>query len=688
MQSPANVVRFLASEMEKSAVSSELGEASLDIERSPEADAQMPSAFSALPVAVNVEASTSGKFSALFQSRVFTNMFQGDSDGVPALANSQQTDISNGKEITVDSTSTITSAKEARLAIQKLSQQFGIPIYIHLPPRVLQLPGPPPPVRKEPWTLQNIPYDVRAKIFEYLLQNKALGEPVPPSETMRDQRYDLEPTILRVCRSFHAEGCHLLYGLQPFHISCDSYPSYPEGPLTRYMGDWRRKDCFRTLAAVKRVKHWVVLVDPCCKRPRSPYSDISLFVFSEVCRAFCDVPLGSIKIRIIPKNLGWIHLDKDCSHEVIPFLDHLGMLRNLGTCELEIRDATAEETGKAYALSVRTDLPEPLPLVEHLPDKYIKNLVQTAKSNAPIEQGFRMYDLLLTYCQAFERHPRLKSEMVHRCQDPWNDSEKPDRDSFLYPVENHYRDHPVEEGLRAAQRAALGSSCTDDFKVQRGKVIMDLEKKYQRICDASAALVQFTEDTKILDEASYIEPAEPELEEHPTKRRRLYEDSDDESEDNVEAEEPLTKKRRLVKHSFDPFEYNEPKKIELFSAIVLVKDYARSFIRDVPLQIRAKILKDEDHYYALFTNQPLEKLFRRLNMVLEYNGYVMAVQILRDLIDCIDEQFIDIQIARNNLFREDLDLAKRGVDIPACHPDAIGSISRAVEKESIWGRRG
>lgn len=563
--------------------------------------------------------------------------------------------------LTVGNSSAITNAHEARLAILRISEQFEVPITLRRQHVVFELPGQPPPLLNGPFTLESVGPDIRKIIFAFLLKNKDLGKPASATvDAMRGiTRYELDPTILRTCKAFHDEGVRVLYEGQPYYIFCStakiSYSisciSCPLIRYTRYDGDLRYTS-LRSISAVKRVKQWVVVLDGKALRNHGARP------LTEVCRALCDTPLNKLTICVVPpywdgEVITWesgvaaAELERNNHKDIRTILAPLKMLRNLDSCDIEIRDAVSEEFFLPYVNANNKNRS----LVGSLPrqNTYIPDIIRLIKGSTPVELGFKMFDLLLSYSQAFERQPALKAEMAPLGASNTYLSSSHRREGYHWPhfsgredFENPFVNHPVERGLQSAEQFVWDAKDIKKFKKERRKILDYLEPQYHRISGASLNLEQFIKRTK--RRGGFLEGNFP---------------------DDLRVITNIVSGLRPFHECLLPCHCdNDVMHIDMFTAVYLVREYAKSFERDMPIYVRADIMEQQRHFDDLFIDLPRDQMLSRLDRMLELKQFEGVHVLLRNIIDCIDDQLIEIREARKNLFDADVYPDQRGMYLP------------------------
>lgn len=219
------------------------------------------------------------------------------------------------------------------------------------------------------------------------------------------------------------------------------------------------------------------------------------------------------------------------------------------------------------------------------------------EGNMPVERLSLMYRALDNYAKTFERCEIYRGYMSFPS-------------SFSGPFTTEPC-HPVEEALGLA-RLAFEKGDSFDFKGFRRQILSYLEPQYRRIVEASIVVQNFIKEWA----------------------PRGY----------------------LRTHK------TEGELDQLFGmAMVLVEDYAATFRRDMPIEVKQRIRLMQRQFDLAYSNLPREKLFAELNHLFEHRDapYVQGrsfktwFPVLRKLLDDLDGQLLQIRKARAALFKGD-----------------------------------
>jgi hypothetical protein len=222
-----------------------------------------------------------------------------------------------------------------------------------------------------------------------------------------------------------------------------------------------------------------------------------------LCEILSESSCRSLNIAVIPKNLVFSNFGNDHCNAA-DALRSFEYVRNVETAI--VRDADVFEvpdfvTRDEDALRYESHF-------ENLPELQVE-LTFGLQESGPVEILSRIYGQLLTYAQAFERHPYFKSEMaLPLTQSPWGlldvVGQADEATGILLsdynntPNRNPFRGesvHPVDESLTQAytvHRDIDGPL----FKVCRARVISELERPYQRISIAAGKIAEFVKSQK------------------------------------------------------------------------------------------------------------------------------------------------------------------------------------------------
>ncbi|KAF8849467.1 hypothetical protein BDZ45DRAFT_663132 [Acephala macrosclerotiorum] len=498
---------------------------------------------------------------------------------------------------------------------------FGLSVQIEKvdAPIFLQLPS--APARTGPLTLLTLPWDARHTILKCLLLNDTLGKLTSVYEDQTygaEQKYGLSPSILGVCRQLYEEGFHVLYEQQPFYIACLPWMDRHISPLTRYVANTYTTP-LRYLDAIEKIKHLNVIISG-----YGAHGNHVPLSFLDFCRALCHLSPKSINVGVILKGMESETVNNEDYEAIATVLQPLKLLRNLPPESLKIRDADIFEVPDN--INLFDSASEYFSMLGDLPVEEMTDLMSIVEGNTPVELNFKMYDVLLKYCQAYELDHSFAADMA------LPPGEELSREFLGLEYENYcqfgnpYKGniwHPVEDGLRMAREAALINNDTKAFKDERANVLMYLEKQYQAISDASINLIQFVSEEKSM-------------------YRGLL-DVDKIGEQGV-----------------------FPSQESCHTALLLVKDYAKSFKRESSLPTRVQISRNR-LVKSLYLSTYRANLTQRLEEIFELEDYSNVATIFRQLVDELDEQLIKIRLARKELFKWNVD-KDLGVDMHPADP--------------------
>ena len=268
------------------------------------------------------------------------------------------------------------------------------------------------------------------------------------------------------------------------------------------------------------------------------------------------------------------------------------------------------------------------------PTGFQANLKLLVQGNQPVTYVFKMYHNLLAYAQSFDRNPNYKSEMkpiyglsrhfetelLHAEQKFGDDdSEYAHLDrSIPFDLEcsqNTFRNHPLEQSLGYASTAGELQRI-QMFKRYRANVIEFLEPQYRRITKASMVLADFVKRGKV--------PG------------CLF--------DNIH-------------HSASQFDIEE-----LGCGLVVLENYSKSFVRDMPESLRGYIRANQRHIDRGYSFLPSQMVIKHLGNLLEgyCNGenrpYCRGADFIENFklaVDVLDKEYLEIRERRKALFEHD-----------------------------------
>lgn len=508
------------------------------------------------------------------------------------------------------------------------------------------------PNEKKSRFLTMIPLDIRNAIYTLLLHNDVLSQ---RASTIDFRSYHLTPEILQTCRQIYDEASRVLYGSNKFFVDC-SLSHMIFSPLARNFskggtiaGHFALASQIRDIPSIKRAKQLIILLQP----NKYKGQDEIVKNLAYLCEMICDIPRTSIQVLIVPRGEIFrtnymsspTHVSRYIRMEnlVLP----LRILRNVSNFKL--RHAEFNEV-KIFHPSGDMSLSQP----HSFPDGFEASLKSLVESNQPVTYVFKMYANLVAYVESFELSPRFRSQMkpsfgygrqihphvIHTLKDR--------EDSFSYDmgsgdaednglnriydpdwkIDSPFKNHPLEEALRCAS-IACELQGVRTFKPYRETVLEILEPQYRRIAEASEALVKFVKEHKV-----------------PTGLL-------DADFNNIDID--------------IWFEIGE----EGFRlAIMLLANYAESFARDMPDEIRKEIQVYQHTFNHNYSLLPSHRLIEQLKTLLDggcsYVDFLVYhsdefVQTFKSAVDELDKNYLEVRKARKALF--DHDTGDWGYDI-------------------------
>ena len=522
------------------------------------------------------------------------------------------------------------------------------------------------PSEKKSRFLTMVPLEIRNAIYTLLLQDNVLSERASITNVLS---YHLTPEILRTCRQIY-EASGILYGSNKFFIDC-SHPSIVRSSLANHQG-WfvgaghvTLKNKMRNISAIKRAQHLKVILNP-----RQCYGEI-VESLTYLCEIICDTPRKSIELSIVLQGdiFGAANMEEqeDVSQHTTTknLLLPLRILRNVASFKLQYVDKD-----EVFHPSGDLSLSQP----HSFPNAFEASLKALVEGNQPVTYVFKMYDNLVVYAQSFELSTKFKRQMepefgrgriyypdvIHTLKDS--------EDSFSYDVGNDklvdireskyshdnwtigspFLSHPLEEALRYAS-IACELQGVKTFKTYRATVLEILEPQYQKIAEARKALVDFVESHKV--------------------RFGLL----DAKSNNISVR----------------WRWNTMKEVfEL--ALLLLENYAKSFARDMPDEIRRKIQGYQQKFYRNYSILPSHRLVEHLNVLLNENCSYFDFfryhfddfrQTFKSEVNELDKNYLEIRKARRALF--DHDTSYWGCDIDLQLESCDGMINWDINKPNI-----
>lgn len=271
----------------------------------------------------------------------------------------------------------------------------------------------------------------------------------------------------------------------------------------------------------------------------------------------------------------------------------------------------------------------------HISPDLVKELTLLTQDSTPIKHLFLMNKRLISYAQTFERNYLFKS-MMRSSQGKALSRLRSVRDApsihdtnFANPYRaNLY--HPVENALDHAS-AAVEIDALLYFLEARKTVLEYLEPQYRRITESALQMVEYVKEHKT---AGGLQPfGQP-----------------------SEVWGSLTEYSRSI----------EGTPSHLFSTgMVLVEEYANSFVRDAPWTTQVNIRRIQQEYGLSYSTLPRELLLHQLGKAFESKGCWKSLdkflQLFKLVVDDMDKQLLEIRKARKELF--DMDFEDFGHDI-------------------------
>jgi hypothetical protein len=458
---------------------------------------------------------------------------------------------------------------------------------------------------------EGFPPEIRKKIYDALLVNPMLGEvaAIEREENFgANAKYGLFPAILRVNRQVYDEASKTLYESNRFVVDAVSFRENPKGvtglvqPLTRFMNlstfpatevdDW--------YSGFSKIRDWKVIIKINIGRPQSIY-------FKSFCQQVARSSLRSLEVVVLPQLK---HIDRRTVASRLLFtLSDLSILRGIGN--LQIRDAPTHDLVGVHTYPIPEEAY--LPIIQSLgadERDQLRHIVDLARGDSPVESLCEMYNHLADYTQLFEGYGPFKLEMryylpFHPAQ--WGSEYLKFKSSNW---ENPYTGlHPVELALRRA-REAREDRDTTEFKVQRDTVLQYLEAQYQRMLAASINIVEFIKREKRVG--------------------------------------------GLFEYASGGSYYRHARGRKYEEALVLLEDYAKTFERDMPLEVRKVIRKQARYFQNIYSSMDAQLKLRALDILFEEEDLEGFIQLFKESFDLLDKRFLAIIASRKALFRSDI----------------------------------
>lgn len=481
--------------------------------------------------------------------------------------------------------------------------------------------------------LDCLPREIRIIIYKLLLVNEDLGT---PRSAYGDRllkflgvQYGLTPALLRTCHQIHNEAKRILYGSNVFALNL-TFPSGYDTPIRRFsnmVSDLRsstgNREAYWDSPAIGCVQHWRLIL-PLVPEPQpndfyepedieETPPDVRLVRF---CRHLAVSPCTSLEVLIMPEvavvhpvhgrePASWVPL-----HILLKPLEILRkiqrfVLKNVPKSHLPIETPDPDGTFR----EVRAVLDE-----SNL-DYDMRHLTRLVTGCSPVVRVFLMHEKLLAYAQAFERYEPFKHDMdpkwgvARETLREWDDfpaTQMPNqglRNPFLLRPK-----HPVEIGLMMASVASENDDVAS-FLIARKEVFLYLEAQYKRLTTASLALNHYIE---------------------------------------------------MQGNLLSCKDQNDMRIEQMAQCIVLLEDYARAFVRDVPINQRAKMRLTRTLFTLIYAADEREGAIEKLNNALSLlqaanadKNKVSGRDLVKSATDHMNKQYNLIRATRNDLLQAD-----------------------------------
>lgn len=464
--------------------------------------------------------------------------------------------------------------------------------------------------------------------------------------------YGLTPSILSTCRQMNDEGSDILYGCNTFYIYCFGSNRYPHEylcydricPLLRYRQDVVNcvyyTEHFAPLAnevAVSKVRNWKILVSTWVYES-STYRIYPSRAMVELCRLMRASSPLSVKVLVIPQGIE--AAPGENYHDIHQVLRPFELLR-IRDGRFTIRDANFDEVQEGFfgAISV-----VPVFTSQLSGPNSQNSLIRLIGGNTAVEDCSEMYSCLLSYAQCFKRYGPFRVDMGLG----WGAYLKEDhlapcdqrylRLGLTNPFKDADRDcdnsHPIEEILSWAKEDT-DSEDLAGFKEKRANVLEYLEPQYARIMIASGNCVQFIKEQK--------------------QGGGLF---------DVEGRMCLCCGECRV-----PCWLNKDLMAE---GIVLLEQYATSFLRDAPLKVQREIKKQQRAFDSHYFDIDREELLVKMNHALDIGDDEHYVSSFKRVFNNMELQRLEIREARKNLLNFDITNDRRcDIDIELVRCDDL-----------------
>jgi hypothetical protein len=244
---------------------------------------------------------------------------------------------------------------------------------------------------------------------------------------------------------------------------------------------------------------------------------------------------------------------------------------------------------------------------------------------------------MLSYCRSFERYTPYRAEMGLQSGESMREDDvgSIERRYYRLELQNPFKQwfahdpfhylHPFEEALDSARNASELEDIVK-FKEKRAEALEYLEPQYQRIM------------TALTNIREYI---------HKQKRSGGVFDLNDGSCHCCHACSHEEQKSRHLQ--IDP----------VGDGLVLLEQYAASFVRDAPVEVLREIKKQQREFDSHYFHPEREELLAKMNKEFEFGDNENYVELFKRAFTNMEQQRLEILDTTKELFKSDLANDKR-----------------------------
>ncbi|ESZ94286.1 hypothetical protein SBOR_5354 [Sclerotinia borealis F-4128] len=366
--------------------------------------------------------------------------------------------------------------------------------------------------------------------------------------------------------------------------------------------------------------------------------------------SLCAEPPHALEIIIRPKAAGEVPLRSEYLGVVPTEIEQLRLIRPLEMLR-GVQDLKFTHSESADQDDVPTEVSN-----QQLAWESALNLLATTKKEAwQVECPSKLYTNLLSYAQTFERYEPFKQRMAANWlyQNSYMSTPNPYKAKSPNPIQfsnpfgphnDNYKSHPVNQHLSSAA-AAVRRHDVKALKEARKNLLEYLEPQYKRIIRKSKKFREFVDlQCKRYGIWDSVAKLEHEMDRYAEAMESITNPMDRQT---LIGDQNMRLGRRI-------------RSIDFAEALVVLEEYAESFVRDIPHETRKQIARIRFEYQGHYDIMEREVAIRKLQkMVVDISGdldyaILRFKEIYKIAANDMQKQYLEIRKARNGLFRDDV----------------------------------